>query len=515
MKIGLTFVFAVIATKATCQSFDNQNGTSLQDTNSSSLEYPGNSEMAFPTFPTYANSTDSFVQDSIETTSVLIVRNYVALQDSMLKVGAEFNRNFSLNVAGLLSGINRVSFIREVASLQTNNFLEKFVGHLSRRDIVSFIGFDSKRMYRCQKCNVTEEQKAFLKIFTNNHVIFVIYDTCESLNRSIDSKEWSIFVDSPRSLFVLVIANETIKSVDCLVGNFNDILKKISKDLFDAIWLKFQILEMVMYYPYVCGFEKILKYNPVMKESVNLVSKEDLENNPKILSQRINDLNGYPLKVKLFGRVPTSVKNMSKSILNSYLQKDIQRIGNIGGIDGFTLANLVKYLNFSVDVTEPADGIEYGYVNQDGIYFGTLGDVIYKRADISFNGRFLKDYNAKDIEFTTPIYHDQFCVLVPKALIIPAWRNIFLGFSMAAWYMIMLTAIIAGVLWWIMKAASLDPEPGSKGALGFCVHFMDMCLLIASRPISLSSLGRERIFVAGCLIFNMIFSGVFQVFVKL
>lgn len=63
----------------------------------------------------------------------------------------------------------------------------------------------------------------------------------------------------------------------------------------------------------------------------------------------------------------------------------------------------------------PNDGAKFGYRNPNGSLTGALKNVQSRKSDIAFVGFFIKDYETRDVEFTSPIYSDELCIVVKKA----------------------------------------------------------------------------------------------------
>lgn len=235
-------------------------------------------------------------------------------------------------------------------------------------------------------------------------VFIVLYKNIEDI---IDSLESSVFKTRSRSFFIIYITEESPEEENI-------------KEILEMIWNEYKILEVCVA---ITKVSSMFNFDPIQSKIVLINPKE----NPFGLIHRYRNFHGYPLKVKLFNREPTSVKDLPESLLSTYYRKDIENVNNMGGIDGFVLGNTIKSLNLSAQITKPIDGIEYGWKLPNGTFTGTIGEIISRKADISFNGRFIKKYGSEDIEFTYPVFHDRFCILVPKALIIPTWMNIFQG----------------------------------------------------------------------------------------
>lgn len=85
------------------------------------------------------------------------------------------------------------------------------------------------------------------------------------------------------------------------------------------------------------------------------------------------------------------------------------------------------------------------------LYAGTLGDVLYDRVDVAFNGRFMTKPESDDIEFLFPVLFDKLCIIAPKSLKIPAWMAIFKCFSVFVWCTIVVINTVCGCFWHVLK----------------------------------------------------------------
>lgn len=52
---------------------------------------------------------------------------------------------------------------------------------------------------------------------------------------------------------------------------------------------------------------------------------------------------------------------------------------------------------------------------QNGFYTGALGDLLYQRTEFIMNAFFIKDYETRDLQFTSAVYGDEMCVVVRTA----------------------------------------------------------------------------------------------------
>lgn len=119
------------------------------------------------------------------------------------------------------------------------------------------------------------------------------------------------------------------------------------------------------------------------------------------------------------------------------------------GHDGLILRNLELSLNFSKqNVPVP---LEYGWMADNGTFVGSIGDILRKDIDVSFNGRFIKYYDTFDVDFMTPVLFENFCIVAPKALRIPEYLRIFQCFHPTVWAAIVIINLTLGCLWFCTK----------------------------------------------------------------
>lgn len=91
------------------------------------------------------------------------------------------------------------------------------------------------------------------------------------------------------------------------------------------------------------------------------------------LFEKFKNLNGFPLRVSIFRRYPTSmsIDELPKSMASSYLMNDIWRSDGYSGVDGLMLANAAKTLNFTASII-PQVGIDFGWKAPNGSFVGKI-----------------------------------------------------------------------------------------------------------------------------------------------
>lgn len=148
-----------------------------------------------------------------------------------------------------------------------------------------------------------------------------------------------------------------------------------------------------------------------------------------------------------------------------------------------------------------------------------MGDILYRRADANFNGRFIIDYGSDEIEFLHPVFSDQFCVIAPSALQIPGWMAIFRCYSIGVWSGILATVLVCTGYWHFLKKweKKMHSHESGSNLKNYKLNnvFTDVIMLITGGALQNKPLRTmERIFIGSCLIFNIIIAGTFQVCVR-
>lgn len=403
---------------------------------------------------------------------------------------------------------------REIGDFETT-----LIDYIQKTVPMPLMTFNSQMMnVSCSKCDKKNKDLIIDKI-VENHLIFIIFRSFSSLNKTTLKDEWIVFKNSKRSFFVIFVLEKTIEENPCDTSNFLEMFKYKVGTYFEQIWINLRLIEVTMVFPELCHQEFIIKYDFVetyndqnYSRGITLLDMWHFKNNPRIILHNYNDFKRYPLKINTFRRIPTLVDINIYGFMNqTYVKKDTEKTGYVGGLDGTAIGNLIEKLNFTPVIEVSADGGEYGYKGKNGIFSGSIGDIIARKMDISFNARFIKAYDTDDIEFTVPVFYDQFCVIVPKAQKVPTWMSIFLVFSVPVWCVIGLTFISTGFMWWLMKAKFAYP-PVKLSTTAQCFLFLDIFLVLTSQPWAvLPKVDKERFMLTVCLIFNLIVAGLFQV----
>lgn len=149
------------------------------------------------------------------------------------------------------------------------------------------------------------------------------------------------------------------------------------------------------------------------------------------------------------------------------------------------------------------------------LILGAIGDVIANRIDAAINSRFIIDYETSDIDFLYPVFDDQFCIIAPGALIIPSWRAIFMIFDTTVWMLIVCVDIVCAYFWYFLidfeRKLRHTSKPTDRWYDLVTRIALDTFNLMTSAPTRMPERTLQRIFIASCLLSNLIIVGTFQV----
>lgn len=297
-----------------------------------------------------------------------------------------------------------------------------------------------------------------------------------------------------------------------------------SRLLFTKTEKKKTLFQIGYYDPFVDARELGLK-NVNHWGVFNYLPVDLLDPDDAWILQKEDHMNRFPLTFSVFERYPSMISNFSNIFDGSILSKVMNKIG-YGGIDGLILGSLAEILEFKAVVVQPNSTDTYGHRTADGVFTGTLGDILYGRADAAFNSRFLIEYSSTDIEYLLPTLGDKVCVVAPAAQKIPQWRSIFRYFDAYFWLAFLVAGAVATATHvWFNRYEVMRQRKRLRRSVfyaefkRFAVEkrfsvrkiYMTVVKAIIGMSTSLPFVSRERLVIGACLLANRIISGHFEV----
>ncbi|KOC64815.1 hypothetical protein WH47_00318 [Habropoda laboriosa] len=306
-----------------------------------------------------------------------------------------------------------------------------------------------------QKWNVggdwRRKDERYIDMWTVNVIFLGDSDSFEKLLNSGTLFEWN----SREHFIVLAVWND-------LLEELNDRRPMIDRTL-RKLWLEHHIQNVLFDEPLSRRHDSTLyMYDPFavtgegtwgQLESVDGTSKRQILRLLSLLTyQRTINFNGYLFNVSIFDQDQEGMKIRGKIDPRSIFASS----GGYNGPSGILLGELVRKLNFTINVIEPNTTEMYGHQMENGTFSGAVGDVAYRRVVASFASFFVKRYvdDMSSIEFTTTVGFDQVCVIVPKAGKIPKGLRMFYIFESSVWLYILLSYILVYFTWYYVQLFS-------------------------------------------------------------
>lgn len=326
-----------------------------------------------------------------------------------------------------------------------------------------------------------DEKMAFsnqnLKI-SKHHTVFLFFNS-DDIQKFIN--EYFVVAHSSSVVFLIVVKN---------CEDF---------EILSVWWTRFKILRVLAY----CSItNELFSYNPLNSSTLqwNLENVSDLD----AIFVKTTDLDGYPLKIYIFDRIPTAVslENIPKTLSESVTYKRLLKVVPFAGVDSFIIAELSHFLNFTpMLVLDPKERLAYGQVFENGSGIGLLGSVATGVADIAGNGLYLKDYHTDQLDFLVPHNGINLCFIVPKASAIPSWKLVFSCFTKISWISLFSILLLLSILWDIFERLVQEKHYG-------VFYLLQLFLSTPSR--NSPALNSKRLLILTCLFFNIILTSVFQ-----
>ncbi|XP_049961916.1 ionotropic receptor 21a-like [Schistocerca serialis cubense] len=215
-----------------------------------------------------------------------------------------------------------------------------------------------------------------------------------------------------------------------------------------------------------------------------------------IYYDKFMNLNGNDVRASMFTVNPSAIE-------------DNTTVSKFRGCDAQMTETLAKYMNANL-VMLPNDGSGFGKWNGT-VNTGTDGDVMFERADIAPNTRYIIVERLKVHGYTYPHDKEDLCILVNKSSRIPQYLNIILPFAIIAWMTILLSMPFTAFFWSLIRRFGNGSSRAEKFACVYINSFLKIFSVFLSIAVpSLPSVGRERILFVMWTFFSLIITNTFQ-----
>ncbi|XP_063386185.1 uncharacterized protein LOC134672214 [Cydia fagiglandana] len=280
-------------------------------------------------------------------------------------------------------------------------------------------------------------------VFTIKYLHHNVLDN--PLLKSLLKSHWS-------PLFIVVTTEDSLYK--CVDGKLNEEAVNNIEGFLNDLWHKYRIMHAFLNLPYVCPNEYVvydgIKSNEgeLYNRTIKLIREEQL---PGIKSKKASRMltRNYPLRGNIFYRFPTAIQECEGTDI--YIKTSQKTSGGFCGLDGLVMSDIVTHFKFNLSLPSlGSDSLKYGYQQQDGVITGSLGHIVRKDVDLSFNSRFMTKYitGQQKYIFLYPVANDALCVVLKQPEEEPLWRYPINAFSIPQWIFILACLTSIGVIMW-------------------------------------------------------------------
>jgi hypothetical protein len=322
---------------------------------------------------------------------------------------------------------------------------------------------------------------------------FIIVWDVATLHQFLDD-DYQIVIPEARATYSLHFVFTSSESCHGVKYELSDILKRF--------WIDYNVVNVIAQTPCSCDNHKVYIYRPFVRTNsswgiTNVYTLQEINNNYRLITNLLDNLNQFPLKIALVTWGRKSVLEIPKLLKYNPIYKNLSWSKGFAGLDGFVMGSLAESLNFDVVVLgNPENSLGMASTNKPPT--GCLRDVVERRAVFGANSRFLIDYSLPQIEFTVPHSSEELCMVVPKAAKMPNWASIFNSFTTMSWTIITLTCIICTIFWYCISSKT------------FAKASWTMFSILMGTPTKIVPKRGQSQFLAACMIFNIVILGVIQ-----
>lgn len=337
-----------------------------------------------------------------------------------------------------------------------------------------------------------------LSSYSTAHGYFVRTNLIDFINyRSLEK----IASTNPKSTVMINIVEGTLEDSKELLRIAYDEYQMLNVAVLSYI-PKFENDRMVMVEVIACVYNPFHENSPetfcIDFHPFNL--DENLIKFEKYRRKRVEDLQGYKLKVNIFEFDMKSIPVYDEN----------GKISHYTYPDGELLNAIAKYMNFTPVYVENAEGEDYGYQDSNGNFTGSLGAVEYGKVDLIANARFIADYNTEKSLFLQPITMTKLYFTIKKreTTRIINFALIFkLDFTSRIFFIV--TILLFPVSYYIINRIE-SRVYGQKKLLSAVETLMYVLALIHGISTKHSQLRASRIIVTMVLFFALITSSFLQ-----
>lgn len=191
--------------------------------------------------------------------------------------------------------------------------------------------------------------------------------------------------------------------------------------VFAEIWDKQVLNALIVYWNETL---QVVTFRPFPELSLDFIQGSQLHNHSRLFYDKARNLYGQPLKIIAF-------YDDSRARFDRRNTNDLSALERTDGLLGRLI---IEKMNASLELSEPADGMEIGELFPNKTATGCLAALMSGKYDMGLNVRFYRlNHFEGNVEATYAIGRDDICFLVPRKGKAPDFANIFRPFRKYTW----------------------------------------------------------------------------------
>ncbi|XP_059060864.1 uncharacterized protein LOC131853827 [Achroia grisella] len=343
---------------------------------------------------------------------------------------------------------NSICVIRPILDIQTSiilNFVDddlSFTKCYQSEVLRTLIIFnDDKLSY---SLDMATRKKLQLLLYNKPNIIIL---TDSITGKVFNNTIFEITLQAHWSSMHLIITN---KNINCSQIELSGDIISIAERFLNDLWHRHLLVYAIIEFPLGCP-QKYITFDGNKRPNGNLYNRTITVIEEKYIHETLKKsknalTDGFPLKINIFRRIPTSISNCSK--IYNYIKFDIDICNGLCGMDALIMHDFIKTFKFNVTFIGSRSMNKYGYVTSRGVS-GSLGAVLRQEIDVSFNSRFISEYTDSGYDFLGYISSDSLCALIGFPDLVPLWQYPIIMYSFKKWMFLFFVLMVLGLLKWL------------------------------------------------------------------
>ncbi|XP_075981632.1 uncharacterized protein LOC142980183 [Anticarsia gemmatalis] len=347
-----------------------------------------------------------------------------------------------------------------------------------------------------------------LRKYMSNDDPNVIIMTKHLTNNVFTEPLLSKLLRSHRSpVFFIVTDSDTFK---CENGTLErrEFLKLQS--FMNKLWHRYKITHVGVTFPMSCKYKIAVYYgkrntvNLIYDRTIKLLDIKEINKPIKISETKLTE--DYPLRANIFFRFPTSINDCKN--LHYYTKINLSLTEGYCGLDALVMHDIVKHFKFKLYFPQDQNCYRYGYEIGNNVT-GSLGCIVRKELDISFNSRFMTMYSEDYIFFLHYVAVDSLCAVVKRADVIPVFLYVINVYEFHLWVIIVTVLLTMGICMWVADKFKNKIKTDRKREHWF--FYIKDAFLSTLFGFSIEKSGKLYLLRGTCLCCSIMFVAVYQV----